>query len=80
MLKTPIESGYFSSSVGFGSNAISSGVKSRVIVSPVMASWNVPCGFDIIYFLYPYTIIVPPVMVPVAGEIVKPVEDVVELM
>jgi hypothetical protein len=33
-----------------------------------------------IYFLYPYTIIVPPVMVPVAGEIVKPVEDVVELM
>ena len=56
MLKTPIELDYSSFSFGFGSNAISSGVKSLVIVSPVMTSWNVPCGFDVamIYaFRYP---------------------------
>ena len=60
MLKRPIELGYFvvssviASSDCAGNSAISSGVNSRTIVSPVVASWNVPIGFVMFYaFRYP---------------------------
>ncbi len=63
-----------------GKLAISSSVSSLSMVSPVMASWKVPVGFDIAYaFRYPYTVTVWPVNVPPAGVSVKPVADVADV-
>ena len=67
-------------SEGSGRLAISSSVSSLSVVSPVMASWNVPINLPMVYaFRYPYTVTVCPLIVVNAGVTVKPVADVVDV-